>query len=77
MQVRTTARAREDGSQGDLITVESLTERKPFFARVCGPQEVEVLPDSVRVAAVESSAAAASAQPAVVRETSRPANPRR
>jgi flagella basal body P-ring formation protein FlgA len=41
--VRTTARARQDGSQGDLIAVESLADRRAAFsARVCGVQEVEV-----------------------------------
>lgn len=43
IQVRTTARAKEDGSLGDLIAVESFQDRKGFFARVCGPREVEVL----------------------------------
>ncbi|MDZ4817495.1 MAG: flagellar basal body P-ring formation chaperone FlgA [Planctomycetota bacterium] len=43
IQVRTRARAREEGSQGDLITVELLTDRKALLARVCGLQEVEIL----------------------------------
>lgn len=42
LSVRTTVRAREDGGQGDLITVESLTSREPFYARVTGVQEAEV-----------------------------------
>ena len=42
IRVRTQARARDDGSIGDLIAVESLTDRRVFFARVCGVQEVEV-----------------------------------
>lgn len=42
IRVRTTARAREDGSQGDLVSVESLTERKNYIARVCGIREMEV-----------------------------------
>lgn len=42
IRIRTTCRAVDDGAQGDLITVESLTDRKTYFARVCGPQEVEV-----------------------------------
>ena len=47
--VRTNARARQNGSQGELITVETF-ERKPFFARVSGHQEVEVLatPSTIR-----------------------------
>jgi flagella basal body P-ring formation protein FlgA len=42
IRVRTTARARDNGSAGELITVESLTDRKPYYARVSGVQEVEV-----------------------------------
>ncbi len=42
IRIRTTARATEDGALGDLITVESLTERNTFFARVSGAQQVEV-----------------------------------
>ena len=42
VQVRTTGRAREDGSLGDLVSVESLQDRKTYFARVSGFQEVEV-----------------------------------
>ena len=40
--VRLPARARENGGQGDLITVESLMDRRAILARVCGLQEVEV-----------------------------------
>jgi flagella basal body P-ring formation protein FlgA len=42
ISVRTTGRAREDGSVGDLIAVESLHDRETFFARVSGIQQVEV-----------------------------------
>lgn len=42
VQVRTTARSKDNGSQGDLITVESLENRKSYFARVTGIQEAEV-----------------------------------
>lgn len=42
LRVRTTARAREDGSLGEVITVESLLNRQSFFARVVGIDEVEV-----------------------------------
>lgn len=51
IQVRTTARARDDGSQGELVTVESIDNRKPFFARVTGPQQVEVFAQSPQIAA--------------------------
>jgi len=42
LRVRTTVRAREDGGLGDLIAVESLTNREAFYARVTGIQEAEV-----------------------------------
>ena len=42
IRVRTNARAREDGSQGDLIMIESLADRQRYFARVTGPREVDV-----------------------------------
>ena len=42
LRVRTTARALEAGGEGDLVRVETLADRKPYFARVSGPQEVEV-----------------------------------
>lgn len=45
LRVRTTVRAREDGSVGDLITVEALGNREPFYARVTGVQEAEVSAD--------------------------------
>lgn len=51
IRVRTTARAREDGSQGDLITVESVQDRKAFFARVSGAQEVDVFGQAQQVPA--------------------------
>ena len=51
VQVRTTARSRDDGTHNDLVAVESLAERKPIFARVVGPQEVEVYAHAVPVAA--------------------------
>jgi flagella basal body P-ring formation protein FlgA len=40
--VRMTARAQENGAQGELVSVESLLDRKTILARVCGLQEVEV-----------------------------------
>ena len=42
LQVRTTARAREDGGQGDLINVELLRDRKSLLARVAREQVVEI-----------------------------------
>jgi flagella basal body P-ring formation protein FlgA len=43
VQVSTKARAREEGSHGDLINVDLLSDRRPLIARVCGIQEVEIL----------------------------------
>jgi flagellar basal body P-ring formation protein FlgA len=42
IRVRTNARARDDGSQGELVAVESMLDRSTFFARVSGIREVEV-----------------------------------
>lgn len=47
IRVRTVARAREEGSIDDLITVEAMDTRKAFFARVCGVQEVEIFARAV------------------------------
>jgi flagella basal body P-ring formation protein FlgA len=60
--VRTTARVREDGSLGDLVSVESLADRKAFLARVCGIRELEVF---ARAAQAESTAS--SVAPVAVR----------
>ena len=43
IRVRTTARARDDGGLGDLVTMETMQDRKPYQARVCGMREAEVL----------------------------------
>ena len=40
--VRMTARAQENGAQGELVSVESILDRKRLLARVCGLQEVEI-----------------------------------
>ena len=42
IRIRTTARAREDGGLGELIAVESFSDRKPYFVRVAGVREAEV-----------------------------------
>ena len=42
VQVRTTARAMEDGSHGQLVMVQSLAGRDRYSARVVDTQEVEV-----------------------------------
>jgi flagella basal body P-ring formation protein FlgA len=42
IRIHTTARAKDDGALGDLVAVESLTNRQAFTARICGPRETEV-----------------------------------
>lgn len=42
IQVRTIARARQDGARGELIGVESISEKEPFEAVVTGPREAVV-----------------------------------
>ena len=46
IQVRTIARAREDGARGELIGVESLQEKEPFDAVVTGLREAVVFSGS-------------------------------
>jgi flagella basal body P-ring formation protein FlgA len=50
--VRTTARARDDGSLGDLIAVESMQDRNAFMVRVCGAREAEVFAHGVQAETV-------------------------
>jgi len=57
VSVRTTARAREDGSLGELVAVESLSDRKVYTARVCGIQEVEVMARATQAAGAANGAA--------------------
>lgn len=42
IRVRTNARARDEGGQGELVAVESLLDRSTYYARVSGVREVEV-----------------------------------
>ena len=51
IQIRTTARSRDEGSRGEVVTVEALGDRKTFFARVTGPQEVDVYAHATGLAA--------------------------
>lgn len=69
IQVRTTARSRDDGGLGELLTVETLHDRRPIAARVCGAQEVEVFGQSVQVAAEP-------ARPSPAKLAAAPASPR-
>jgi flagella basal body P-ring formation protein FlgA len=61
IRVRTIARARDDGSLGDLIAVESMQDRTSFFARVNGVREVEVFAHSVQAEKVPASRTAQTA----------------
>lgn len=64
IRIRTTARAKDDGSQGDLIPVESLQDRASYLARVCAIREVEVFARSA-----QSSDAAPAMDPQEVGST--------
>jgi flagella basal body P-ring formation protein FlgA len=50
IRVRTTARAKEDGGLGELVTMETMQDRKPYQARISGPREAEVLAQAVPAA---------------------------
>ena len=50
VRIRTNARARDEGSVGELVAVESLLNRSTYYARVSGVREVEVYARSPRVA---------------------------
>ena len=50
IRVETKARARQHGGLGDLVAVESLLDRKTYFARVSAVREVEVYARSPRIA---------------------------
>jgi flagella basal body P-ring formation protein FlgA len=49
VQVRTKARAREEGGNGDLINVELLSDRRSLLTRVSGLQQVEINPSAAAV----------------------------
>jgi flagella basal body P-ring formation protein FlgA len=55
VQIRTTGRAKEDGSLGSLVPVESIGSRETFHARVSGHQEVEIFAGVPEVPAVEDT----------------------
>jgi len=52
IRVRTNGRARDDGSLGDVISVESLHDRRTFFAQVRAVREVEVFARGVQAETV-------------------------
>jgi flagella basal body P-ring formation protein FlgA len=53
IQVRTLARAKQDGAKGQLITVESLVSREPFDAVVVGSREAMVFAGNAAPAPAE------------------------
>ncbi len=55
IRIRATARAREDAALGELVTVESLPDRKPYTARVCGVQEAEIYARAMQAAPLAPS----------------------
>lgn len=57
IRIRLTARAREDGSLGDLVTVESLLDRKTYAVRICGVQEAEVYGRAMQAASAPADVA--------------------
>ena len=60
IRVKSLARAKDDGGVGDLVGLESLYDRKIFFARVCGVQEVEIYARAVQA---EETAASGDSGP--------------
>ena len=54
IRIRTAARARDDGSEGELVSVESLLDRSTYYARVNGIRQVEVYGRSTRVESADS-----------------------
>lgn len=62
--VRTMARAREDGSLGELITVESLLDRRRYYASVSGVRQVDVYARSAKAGPAATGPSAAPGRPA-------------
>ena len=59
IRIRTNARARDEGSVGELVAVESLLNRSVYYARVSGVREVEVFARSQKVEDEPTEASAA------------------
>jgi len=72
IRVRTNARARDDGSLGELISVESLLDRATYLARVSGIQEAEVYARPPQVEPAPSAARSGRAIRLPSREASTP-----
>ena len=54
IRIRTMARARDEGGEGELVAVETLSDRNTFFARVSGIREVEVFARSPQAETLEA-----------------------
>jgi flagella basal body P-ring formation protein FlgA len=61
VQVKAQGRARDDGSVGDMIEIESFLDRKRFRARVSGIQEAEIDARAASAASSDVSTSAPSA----------------
>lgn len=61
IQIRTVGMAKDDGSQGELVAVESPQTKQRYFARVVGMQEVEVWATATSVSAAATNVAAVPA----------------
>ena len=67
VRVRIAARAREDGGLDDLVLIESLENRKTYYARVSGVQSVDVYAQAQRARSEPAIAAPAAVEkPAVL-----------
>ena len=62
VRVTTNARAKTDGSLGDLIPVESLHDRATYFARVCGLRQAEVYAGAVKTRHADATPVARTKQ---------------
>ena len=71
VRVRTTARARDDASAGEVVSVESLADRSTYLARVSGIREVEVFAHSPRAESSQLPAATAMVEPLAGGQTAR------
>jgi flagella basal body P-ring formation protein FlgA len=54
IRIRTAARARDEGSQGDLVAIESLLDHSTYYARISGVRQVEVYGQPARADRADS-----------------------
>lgn len=55
VRVKTTGRTRQDGGRGELVEIESLADRKRYFARVADVQVVEVFASAAQASDASST----------------------